>query len=74
MMTEDLHAEIERQRQAKEIHYAETVRLEREVERLTRERDAAIETSDRNQRNRDMWKGQCERQAEELTHLRGAAA
>ena len=32
---------------------------------------AAREERDRAERNRDMWKGQCERQADSLTHMRG---
>lgn len=40
--------------------------LER-IEKLVAERDEAREDRDRFERNRDMWKGQCERQAEALT-------
>lgn len=36
-----------------------------EIERLTAERE-------RTERNRDMWKGQCERQAAQLTKMRSA--
>lgn len=45
------------------VKYADYARLEAEAQALREERD-------RIERNRDMWKGQCERQAEKLAALR----
>lgn len=44
------------------IRYADYAKLEAEAQALREERD-------RIERNRDMWKGQCERQAEKLAAL-----
>lgn len=42
-------------------------------EKMTAEIDRLTSDRDRIERNRDMWKGQCERQAEQLTSLRGVS-
>lgn len=44
------------------------------IENLTKRLHESRMSEVRTERNRDMWKGQCERQAEELTKLREALA
>ncbi|KXD22394.1 hypothetical protein [Pseudomonas aeruginosa] len=53
-------------------HEAQNIRCVRESDyaKLEAEAQALREERDRIERNRDMWKGQCERQAEQLAALR----
>ena len=66
-LLEDATAEIERLREAAKgsliiVQHAERLRKEVEAEAARLRSELA-----RTERNRDMWKGQCERQAEKLT-------
>jgi hypothetical protein len=66
-LLDDAAAEIERLREAAKgsliiVQHAERLRKEVEAEAARLRSELA-----RTERNRDMWKGQCERQAEKLT-------
>ena len=66
-LLEDATAEIERLREAAKgsliiVQHAERLRKEVEAEAARLRSELA-----RTERNRDMWKGQCERQADQLT-------
>ena len=50
--------------------FVERDALKAQIEATVRERDEALSDTSRAERNRDMWKGQSERQAVELTTLR----
>ncbi len=72
LIAETVETELRRQREVIETWHEAHNKLERENERLRREVDVAVGLADGFQRNRDMWKGQCERQADELKKLREA--